>query len=107
MLKGIFRVARTGDISSALQVYMTITDSANSNTPSYHITSIVIPAGEDEITFPLQLDTKGGFTKEGSQEQVTVNIASDSSYNIMPNNVNVGVPRCTVTVAAVLILVVC
>jgi hypothetical protein len=89
-LKGIFRVARTGDVTLALQVYLTITDSANSSTPSYHVTSVLIPAGEDEVTFPLQLDTKGGFTKEGSMEQVTVNIASDSSYNIMPNSVNVG-----------------
>jgi hypothetical protein len=95
MLKGIFRVARTGDISPPLLVYLTITDSANSNTPSYHVTSVVIPAGEDEITFPLQLDSKGGFTKEGSAEQVTVNIEADSSYNILPNSVNIGVQDVT------------
>jgi hypothetical protein len=97
-LVGTFRLARSGDVSQALTVFLNISTSAKSDpaTPSKTPpTSVTIPAGKPTFIFPLTLDSLKDFKEDGSTQTVLVSLVPDPNYNEAPNNVQTGVQTLT------------
>jgi hypothetical protein len=95
-LKGTFRVARTGDNSAALTVYLDISASATTDSTSTDsVTSVVIPAGASSTVVPLTLDSAKDFKEDGSKQSVVVSVVPDPNYNVVPNVVDTAVQSVT------------
>jgi hypothetical protein len=91
-LIGTFRVARTGDNSAALTVFLDISASATTDSTSTDsVTSVVIPAGASSTVVPLTLDSAKDFKEDGSKQRVVVSVAPDPNYNVVPNVVDTAV----------------
>jgi hypothetical protein len=91
---GTFRVWRSGDVSQALQVFLSITDSSSSDASSTITpTSVTIPAGASSTTVSLSLDSAKDFAEDHSKQGVLVSIAPDPNYNVEPNIVDTVVQR--------------
>jgi hypothetical protein len=85
-LTGTFRVSRTGDVSTALQVFLTVVDSATADpTSTNNLKTVTIPVGASSMLVTLALDSKGDFKEDGSKQSVLVSIAPDPNYNVQPN----------------------
>lgn len=93
---GTFRVARSGDLSQALTVFLNISTSAKTDsTSSNSVTSVTIPAGKPGLIFPLTLDSLKDFKEDGSTQTVLVSLVPDPNYNEAPNNVQTAVQALT------------
>jgi hypothetical protein len=91
-LSATFKISRTGDVSTALQVYLSVADSAKTDPSSSNtLKSEVIPIGSSSVTFSLPLDSASDFKEDGSQQSVVVNIEPDANYNVVPNILNTAV----------------
>ncbi|MGA7128144.1 MAG: hypothetical protein WBZ19_17660, partial [Chthoniobacterales bacterium] len=84
-LSATFQVSRTGDVSLALPVYLSITDSSIASSTTTEKT-VTIPAGASSVTASLVL-----AASDSSKQNVVVSVQPDPSYNVQPNILNTAV----------------
>ena len=91
-IAGSFRVSRSGDVSQALQVFLNITDSIQTDPIStITVKPVTIPVGAESTVVKLSLDTMSDFKEDGSKQNVLVSVVPDPNYNIQSDNVQTGV----------------
>ena len=91
-VSGEFRVSRTGDVSQALQVFLSITDHSSADPQSSSTKkTVTIPVGSSSTTLSLTLDSKSDLKEDGSKQSVVVSIFPDPNYNLQPEILQTGV----------------
>jgi hypothetical protein len=87
-------VSRTGDVSSALQVFLNITASIHTDPISSNtVKSVTIPVGAESTVVSLSLDTVKDLKEDGSKQDIVVSVVPDPNYNVAPNIVQTAVQR--------------